>query len=805
MNAAASAARALPAAAPANAVGTCLHCGEALPRDAPVVVVNGQRGAVCCDGCAAAAQWIAQAGLDDYYRLREVAGNRIVADGNDFSSWDRDDVQRGHVSRQGALCEMTLLVEGMHCAACAWLLDRSLSGLPGVDAVGVNAVTGRLRLAWDPAQTALSALLRRIAALGYRPHLSPGEALDRERRRERNALLLRLGVAALATTQAMMFSEALYLDTARQMSDATRDAFRWLTLLVCTPVVFYSGSPFLRGMAREWRQRRLGMDTLAAASIGLAFVASVVETFRGGPHVWFDAAAMFVLFLLAARLLERSARQRAGAHADLLARAQPLLAWRQQDGAWQQVPVAELRIGDAVRVPADAVAPADGELVGDDANFDESLLSGESRPVHKQAGDLVLAGSTCLGSPARLQVRHVGAGTRLSQIARLSVQAQLDRPAIARHAERWASWFVIAMVLVSVAAFVAWWPLAPARAFPIALAVLVAACPCALSLAVPAALAAASEGMARRGLLVLSGEALTRLADIDTVVFDKTGTLTEGEPRIVACRMFDGSAPEHARRVAAALESGGHHPIARAFADASVPAASDVVLHPGRGISGRVDGVAYLLGSAAFTGRPDADDGGVWLVAGASPIARFTLDDALRPDARAVITGLRAAGKDLWLASGDGHDAVAAAALTLGIGNIRARQTPEDKLALLRDLQARGRRVLMIGDGINDAPVLAGADVSMAIAGGSALAQRAADAVWLGGTLAALPSVIRLAVRTRNTIRQSLAWALAYNVVAVAIAASGLIHPGLAALGMVGSSLGVTLNALRLSRAPDRS
>lgn len=781
----------------------CLHCGEAVPADAITVTIRGRRGSVCCAGCAAAAQWIEQAGLDDYYQLREANGNRIVVDGNDFSSWDREDVQRGHVVRVGSTCEMTLLVEGMRCAACAWLLDRSLSTLPGVTAVGVNAVTGRLRLAWEPSLTALSPLLRRIAALGYRPHLSPGEALDRERRRERNALLLRLGVAALATTQAMMFSEALYLDTAHQMPVATRDAFRWLTLLVCTPVVFYAGSPFLRGMLFEWRQRRLGMDTLASVSIGLAFFASVVETVRGGPHVWFDAAAMFVLFLLAARLLERGARHRAGARADLLARSQPMLAWRRCGDQFEQVPIAQLQAKDHVRIPADAVAPVDGELLDDDALFDESLLSGESKPVAKRAGQTVFAGSTSLGRSVVVLAQRVGADTRLSQIAQLSMQAQFDRPALARQAERWASRFVIVMLVVSGVAFAAWWPHAPDRAFPIALAVLVAACPCALSLAVPAALAAANEGMGRRGLLVLSADALTGLADIDTVVFDKTGTLTEGEPRIVDCQTFDGIDATHARRIAAALESGSTHPIARAFADPSVAPASGVVVFPGHGVAGDIGGTTYRLGSASFVGRID-DDGGVWLAADGTPIARFTLADALRVDARPLVASLRADGIEVWLASGDGEDAVTVAALALGIDHVRARQSPEDKLALMRDLQALGRRVLMIGDGINDAPVLAGADVSIAFAGGSALAQGSADLLLLGKTLAPLPSALALAKRTRHTIRRGLAWAIGYNVVAVAVAASGVIHPGYAALGMVGSSLGVTLGALGLARGSER-
>lgn len=799
MNAAVFATAIESTATAAAKTSTCFHCGEAVVDVLPTIIVDGQERHVCCTGCAAAALWIEDAGLDDYYRLRLETGNRIAAEPGDFTAWDRNDVQDAHVTRSAQGCEMTVLVEGMRCAACAWLLDRGLTRLPGVSSVSVNAVTGRMRLAWRPDQILLSSVLARVAALGYRPHLSPGESLDRARRRERNALLLRLGVAALATTQAMMFSEALYLDTAHQMPDATRDVFRWLTLLVCTPVVFYSGSPFLRGMLRELRLGMPGMDTLAATSIVLAYFASIVETIRGGPHVWFDAAAMFVLFLLAVRLLERAARLRASARADLLVRIQPMLAWRQRGGLVEQVPVAELCIGDEVRIPADTTAPADGDLIDDDAAFDEALLSGESRPVEKRAGDRVHAGSTCLGAAARLRVTGVGVDTRLSQIARLAEQASFERPAIAQSADRWASILVVVMVLVAVGTFLLWWPIAPERAFPIALAVLVAACPCALSLAVPAALAAANDGLSKRGMLLLSGEALSHLADIDTIVFDKTGTLTRGQPRITACTTLDSSDPAAARRIAAALESGSGHPLARAFADASVPAAGSVRLVPGRGVAGVVDGHDYQLGRADFAGGT-ADEGSVWLARDGVAIAQFTIDDTLRPEAAALVHGLQQNGIEVWLASGDGEAATRHVANTLVIENVRARQTPEQKLNLLRDLQAAGRRVLVVGDGINDAPVLAGADVSMAFAGGSSLAQRSADLLVLGDSLAALPDTLALARRTRQTIRAGLAWAAGYNLVAIAIAASGLIHPGFAALGMAGSSLGVTLNALRLAR-----
>ncbi|MBW8369004.1 MAG: heavy metal translocating P-type ATPase metal-binding domain-containing protein, partial [Arenimonas sp.] len=307
----------------------CFHCGDALPDSPPTVTLEGVTHPVCCHGCGAAAQWIRDAGLGDYYRLRSDAdGARVVADAGDFLSWDRADIQSGHVLSTPQGNEITVVVEGMHCAACAWLIDRALLREPGVLEVGANAITGRVRLGWDPARTPLSQLLVRLAALGYRPHLAQGEAAERERRRERNRMIARLGVAALGAPQAMMFAEALYLDTAGEMSVPTRDFFRWITFLVSTPVVFFSGWPFIAGMVNELRNRQPAMDTLVASSVLLAYFASLVETLRGGTHVWFDAAVMFVLFLLAARFLEQMARRQASARLDTLARAQPALAWR---------------------------------------------------------------------------------------------------------------------------------------------------------------------------------------------------------------------------------------------------------------------------------------------------------------------------------------------------------------------------------------------------------------------------------------------------------------------------------------------
>lgn len=783
------------------APGTCFHCGEPLPASPVAAEVAGATRAFCCQGCSAAACWIGKAGLADYYRLRTAAGLRADPEPTDYAAWDREDVLSGHSLADGDGRRITVLVEGIRCAACAWLIGRALSGLPGVVEAEANAVTGRLQLHWKPALTPLSAVLERLAALGYRPHLATGEASEQARRAERRDLLKRLAVAGIGTLQAMMFAEALYLDFHRTMPEATRDALRWLTMAVSAPVVFYAGRPFLAGMANELRLRRFGMDTLIATSVLLAWLASVVETVRGGPHVWYDAAVMFVLFLLVARYLERMARQRAQSAVDALARARPALAWRElPGGVATQVPLHALAVGDVLRVRAGEVVPADGILLDAGAELDEALLTGESRPVPRPAGGKVLAGSLPVAQALRMRVTGTGEDTVLSDLLRLVERAQAQRPRAARLADAVAGRFVLGLLACAAVIALAWWRIAPERAFEVTLAMLIISCPCALSLAIPAALAAAHARLAGLGVLVLRADALDALARVDTVMLDKTGTLSTGEFQLEDVETFAGIDRDHALAIAAALERHSPHPIASAFAGIEAPEARAVRVVAGAGVEGEVGGRTWRLGRAGFaTGAVRRDDG-IWLGDGDEAVARFRVGDRLRADAAEACARLRADGLALELASGDGPEAVAAVAAALAIPIHAARQQPHDKLARVRALQAQGRVVAMLGDGVNDAPVLAGADVSLALASGAPSAHRAADVVLMGGNLVRLPQTLALARATRAVVRQNLAWALAYNLVALPVAALGLVTPWLAALGMALSSLLVTGNALRLAR-----
>ena len=788
-----------------SARNACFHCGEPVPAGAALREVSeGGARDFCCGGCAAAARWIRDAQLGDYYRLRDANGSRVGEEAVDYAAWDREDVVAAHVHPCRGGREIVLLADGMHCAACAWLVDRALRREPGVLDAGANAVTGRVRIAWDPARTALSTVLARMAALGYRPYLAGGEAVERERRRERNAWLLRIGIAGLGAMQAMMFAEALYLDTAHAMPGATRDFFRWLALLLSTPVVFYSGWPFLAGMARELRQRRMGMDTLVSLSVLVAYFASAVQTLRGGEHVWYDAAVMFVFLLLCARMLEQRVRGIASAQVDALARARPALAVREGPNGAVQVPVAQLQRGDVIRVAPGETVPADALLLDAEGMFDEALLSGESTPLARGAGDAVYAGSLCHARPARLRVTGTGADTRLSELARLADQAQTRPLRLARLGDRIAAIFVPVLVACAIATYAWWHAHDPSRAFETALAVLVVSCPCALSLAIPAALAVAQGALSRIGVLPLHGDAIDTLARADTIVFDKTGTLGDGRPAIANVEYFGDANPEQALHEAAALERDSRHPLARAFARVATPRIAENVRETaGAGLEGYVDGRLRRLGRRDFVARDDGDSDvdGLWLGDGERVLARFRIEEGLREAAAEAVAMLEAQGLAPRLCSGDGAGAVARLARAVGIDDARSRQSPAQKLGLARELQANGHVVAMVGDGLNDAPVLAGADVSFAMSDGAALAQRAADFVVTSPSLLRIPQAVALARRTRAIVRQNLAWALAYNLVALPLAASGHVSPWLAALGMAASSLLVTLNALRLAHA----
>lgn len=795
----------------------CFHCGEPVPPGLDLTVaVEGAPRPVCCPGCQAVAQLILTTGHADYYRFRTAPALRPPAPtaAEDWAAFDRPQAQAAFVHQVSATrAEAGVVVEGLRCAACAWLIESQLMRLPGVCEARVSPATGRVQLAWHPAEVELSELLGTLAALGYRPHPLAADARAATTR-ERQAALKRLLVAGLGMMQVSSFAFAFYLagDT---LEPPLRDFLRLVSMLVALPVLLYAGAPFFVGAWRGLRHRRPGMDLPVAIALVLAGGASVWISFRGGAEVYFDSVVMFVFFLSVSRWFEADARGRVRSVGEALAAMLPASVLRLDAAGPTRVAVSELAAGDRVLVGSGEVIPADGLLLEGSTQVDEALLTGEAEPRRRTAGAALIGGSVNLGPPVTVQLQRVGTATQVSQIARLLERAQAQRPPLALLADRLASGFIGLVLLAAAATGLYWWQVEPARWLSNTLAVLVVSCPCALALATPTAFAAAAAGLARRGLLVTRGAALENLTRVRSVLLDKTGTLTAGRPQIAASRSLDGSPIEQHLAVAAALELGASHPYARAFLPhAAARAATHVEPVAAGGVRGQVDGRIWHLGTPEFAAGPAATaavaalepehGAGSWVGLGDGQrlVALFLLRDPLRADAADTLAALARRGLAPAILSGDAAPAVAAVAERLGVRDWQARQTPQQKLAAVRARQQRGEAVLMVGDGVNDAPILAGADVSVALASGAALAHSQADLLLLGERLTPLLDGIDTARRTLAVVRQNLTWAAIYNLLAIPLAAAGLVPPWLAALGMSASSALVVGNSLRLLRPP---
>ena len=791
---------------------SCWHCGEPLPADPPQACVAGVAHAVCCNGCRAVAEWIGELGLADYYRLRSGSAARApdpADSAKNAEAFLRPELSR-HLVRTLAdgTSEAIVLLDGVRCAACCWLIERTLRLLPGIVEIGVNAGAQRARIVYDGRTVPLAVIVDALARVGYRALPLDRAALDDTRRCESRDGQKRLAVAGFGAMQAMMYASALWFGAFDDADVATRDFFRWLSLLVATPVVFYAAAPFFAGARRLIAARRLGMDVPVALAVALIYAGSLVEVVTGGPDVWFESVSMFVFFLCAGRYLEMRARHRAGDLSDALARLTPVFADRlEDDGSLLRVGALELVPGDRIVVADGGSIPADGMLESAECRVDEALLCGESAPLTRRRGDSLCAGSVVMDTPATVRVTRVGADTVVAGIVALTARAASTRPRLARVGEREAASFVARVLLLAACTAVGWAIVDPTRAFAATIAVLVVACPCAFALAAPAAVTRTLAVLTGRGVLVVRPDALEALASATHVLFDKTGTLTEpwiAHDRTVTLRDIDRDA---ALALAAALAQGSRHSLARAFAAAAPAALPPVNAREsvaGRGVGGVIGGQRYRLGRADYAlareqHAPDLDDA-VLLADDDGAIAAFHVEEQPRPGTRAAIDALARAGLDLAIASGDAKAKVASIAARLGIATWAARQTPGDKLAWLASLHATGARVAVVGDGVNDAPMLAAADVAIA-AGSAADAAQAASDVVITGQLGALVDARVLAREMLSILRQNRRWALGYNIAAVPLAALGFVPPWLAAIGMSASSLGVVLNALRIGRA----
>jgi Cu2+-exporting ATPase len=804
----------------------CYHCGQPMAAESPWrTTLDETPASFCCAGCQALAETIHAGGFGHLYRSSTRFATPLEGEALDRAQrrWEAYDTPELMAQFTRAvseeIVECTLSVEGLRCAACVWLIEQTLEKLPGVQSAQVNFSTGRAMVRWRHVN-GLSYLLRAMAELGYPAWPYEAARSDAEARRARRSLLMRLGVAMLGMMQVMMYAWPAYTHEA-SIDPSHLTLLRWASLLLTLPVVLYSAQPIFAGAWRDLvRHRRLGMDVPVALGIGAAFLASLRATILDQGEVWYDSVTMFVAFLLAARYLELRARQAAQSGAEALARQLPATVERLDErGDSSIVPVARLRLGDRLLIRPGETIPADGTICDGSTDVDESLLSGESVPVSRTVGATVLAGSFNCTSPIEMQITQVGANTRLAGIVQLLDRALSERPPAAQLADRVAALFVVVLLGLAALSGLVWWWIDATRALPIMVTVLVVSCPCALSLATPAALAAAQGTLARAGLLVTRGRTVESLAHVTDVVLDKTGTLTKGRFEVARIQLFAEASENECLALIAAMEHASEHPLARALCDeaerrgvARAPGQHAQAV-PGQGMKMLTPGGEVRLGTRRFvmpTASLSADiqseigaDAGqtcVWLADARQVLARVYLQDTLRDDAQELLQQLRSGGYHVHLVSGDAPATVAWWARKLGISDATGGVTPSGKREYVEALQTQGRRVLTVGDGINDAPVLAQADVSIAIGSGAPLAQVGADAVLQGNRLAVIGSALQFARRVRRVIRQNLTWAFAYNVTAIPLAMIGWMPPWLAAIGMSLSSLLVVGNAWLLSR-----
>lgn len=769
---------------------------------------------MCCYGCRAVAEAIVGNKLEAYYSHRTKTNDRpdelVPKELAELTVYDDESLQKTFVSEHsGDTKEASLILEGIVCAACVWVNERYVSQLPGVVSFSVNYSTHRAQLVWDDAQIKLSDVLAAIAAIGYSAHPFDPARQEQIHRQERSVAIRKLGVAGVGAMQVMMLAVAMYIGDYQGMDKGIRSLMEWSSLVITIPVLLYSAQTFFRSAWRDIKRGRLGMDVPVSIAILGAFSASVWHTFVGDGEVYFDSVAMFTFFLLLGRFLEMSARHRAGQAADELVKLMPSTAHLKRDEEFVSVPVTELRSGDQLLVKPGESIPADGTVTEGASSINESLLTGESLPQARGVGDQLIGGTVNIESPLIMQVEKLGAETVLASISRLLEQAQAEKPAIAALANRVAAWFVAVLLVVAAAVYVYWHLHNPEEAFRILLSVLVVTCPCALSLATPVALTAVTGRLTSLGVLVTRGTALETLARVTDIIFDKTGTLTHGKLELATILPLGDMDSKQTHAIAAGLEEFSEHPVATALKKGvEAKACSDVQAVTAQGVRGLCNGKTYSLGKWSFvTGEAastpaevEGSDTGtvVYLGSEGAVFAAFLLTDTLRQEAPATIQQLSSHGVKAHLLSGDNVNVVGSVAKTLGITDARGAQLPADKLAYVQQLQDEGRVVAMVGDGVNDAPVLAGAHVSVAMGSGAQLAQASSDIVLLSEHLEHLDQAIIRSRQTLTIIRQNLMWAVGYNMVALPLAAMGFIAPWMAAIGMSLSSLIVVLNALRL-------
>jgi P-type Cu2+ transporter len=818
----------------------CYHCGEIIPPGFKAeLTINQQSECFCCLGCMAIAETIVSGGLENFYQHRtELATKPIDFDDsqlNELRLYDDPELQQEFVisatdsltnsADELKLPSANLSVSGITCAACIWLLEQEVSRMDGVASFSVNHTTHKAQLRWDQTNCKLSDILLHIRKLGFQALPYNEDQQKAQAKKERRSALFRIAIAGIAAMQNMMFSVPLYLGFYTGITTDFLSFFRWVSLLMSLPVVLYAATPFYRAAWRSLRIKQLTMDVPVSIAILGAFLASAYITVFTEPSlesdVYFDSVAMFTFFLLLGRFLEMQTRHQhlnTDAEMSQLLPATATLLNESDDPEAEpseySIAAHKIKSGDHLIIKQGQVAPADGIIVDGHSRFDESALTGEYLPIEKQVGHLVSAGTANVENTIVIEVTEPPKSSRVAAIIQLLDKALAEKPATIRLADKTASYFVATVLIAATLSGLYWYITDPELAFSIVLAVLVVTCPCALSLATPTALTAANTALRKSGFLITNSHVLESLSDSTDIIFDKTGTLTEGRLELSQTDTYGQYNEAQSLAIAAALEAHSSHPIAAVFKPFFAISAKEVSTQLGRGIQGQVNGRDYWLGNYEWASGQSANDNqntaqhytphaghGIYLGDGKSILARFLLSDKIRDDAQIAIRDLKRMGLTVHILSGDHEFSVRHTALELGIEKFAASQSPEQKLAYVNALKNEGKAVTMVGDGINDLPVLSGARLSIAMGQASDLTKLNSDAILLNEQLSTLACAFQTAHKGRTIIKQNISWALAYNVAMLPLAAMGWVPPYFAALGMSLSSLIVVFNSLRLKTA----
>ena len=761
---------------------------------------------MCCPGCQAVAEAIVANGLEDYYKFRTekaIQGDSdILTSLSSLSIYDEPSLQEEFVFDEGKHKQIQLTLEGITCAACGWLIEKQLAKVSGIIQVAVNVSERRAMVTWDNNTLSLSQVLSALKRIGYDAMPFHPDQHEASYKRENQAFLKKVGLAGLMTMQVMMLMAGLYFDLFGQIEHETKQYFHWIALVLTTPVVLYSGSTFYAGALKAIAAKTVNMDVPVTLAIFGTYIAGIKATILERGDVYFESICMFVFLLLLSRYLEHRSRHRAAQISANMMQYIPVTANLLDDNNQVSNVLAKTLLeNQRVIVKAGETIPIDGEVIEGSAQVDEAMLTGEFEPVEKSVGSKVYGGTVNQTGVLYVRVTQTLKYALVNQIIRLQATAMANKPKVALMADQFSRYFVSAVLIVSALTFFTWYLLGSDDAFWITIAVLVATCPCALGLATPSALTCAMARLNKHGVLLKRADALEQLTAIDTVAFDKTGTLTEGKFSVTEQWYAPNFNRDFVMQIVASLESRSEHPIARAFEHEQLLPVSDYKVTIGGGVEGVINGNRYLLGSRTFVQSTAnsidtiAFTPNVWLSDGKTIIAAFNVSDTIKPDVQEVVSELT---QDTLLLSGDNQSQVERIATKLGIQTAHGEQTPEQKYQYIVELQQQGKHVLMLGDGINDAPVLASADVSLAVGNATDVAKTAADIILLGDKITHIPLIFDVANQTKRTIKQNMAWALGYNVIILPFAVSGVLTPWMAVIGMSLSSIIVVTNSTRL-------